>query len=241
MAKKKIAEVVNIATKLPAAIRRGITNTKRAVLDTSAKHGLVREKMKDLAPKVIPLYLEAAAAVPGFTLADFAREYDDTVPTWPRTNDVRDGVPGYQAHPVYNTLTYMKRLIENKRREEKREEDKANGVVQPKPVNVFAMALKLLIGLGVSTETVLKAVKDRANYTDRSLAILKTKINDAPPLLGVKMTATGIEVTDTNPQPATPLEKMTQGGQSVDLEKLKGKLRASIKGKHARRAVAKSA
>lgn len=70
--------------------------------------GIIREKTKDIAPKVMAFYDELVRDFGSSRVGwvGFARMIDPTVPDHPRVN--KAGEEGYQAHPTYYALTYIK-------------------------------------------------------------------------------------------------------------------------------------
>src|SRR5690349_11080230 len=102
------AEVITINT-LSAAHRKAVQGMRRQVLDAAHKFGALRERLSDLAPKVVKLYNAIVAEQDGFTFVDFCRLFDATVPTHAAD---RDGVTGYRNHRTYYTLQYMRRLVQ---------------------------------------------------------------------------------------------------------------------------------
>lgn len=98
---------------LSAAHKRTIAGMRRQVLDAARTFGAVRERLSDLAPKVVKLFKDIEGENPSITFVDFTRMFDPSVPTHSRD---RDGVIGYLNHRTYYTLQYMRRLVQQKSR-----------------------------------------------------------------------------------------------------------------------------
>src|SRR4051812_16769519 len=102
------ADRVNVNA-LSTAQRKALQALKRPVTDAAARFKVVREKLTELAPKVIKLFNEITATSEGFTFVEFCRLFDATIPTHAAD---RDGEIGYRNHRVYYTLAYMRRLVQ---------------------------------------------------------------------------------------------------------------------------------
>ena len=165
-------EKVTLET-LDAGIRREITTVKRPIMDLARKFGAIREKLSELAPKVMRIYNRITADHPGFQFVEFARMIDTSIPTH---RDPRDGKDGYNVHPTYTTLAYMRRLLTTPRRGRQGVRDNAT--------DALARSLATVLQVVEDTERVWDAIKaEFPEWTERLITRLRKRVAAAKPFI----------------------------------------------------------
>lgn len=157
---------------LSAGIKREVQNLKRPIAALVEKFSVVRESLKEYAPKIMKLYNTIAADNTNFTFVDFVRFFAPDLPT--HSAD-RDGAPGYRSHKVYYTMDYMRRMATLRRR----------GVqgVRDSALDILARSIATLLQVkDVHPETVWSAVQKEFNFGPRKMTRLRKDVAATKPL-----------------------------------------------------------
>lgn len=182
MAKRPEQENVASITiqSLSAAHRKTLQGLKPAVLAVSRTFEGVRERLNDIAPRVVKLFLAIQAEQERFTFVDFCRMFDATVPTHAAD---RDGHPGYRNHRTYYTLAYMRRLVQtgaNRRRGQQGVRDSAT--------DALARTLATVLQIVDEPESVWSAIQQEFGFSERLLTRLRKRVDETKPLVTLKAT-----------------------------------------------------
>lgn len=161
-----------VAENLSAGMARQVAALKRPVMDAARQFGAVRERLSDLAPKVLRLFASIQAEHDGFTFVDFVRLFDSTVPAHAAE---RDGVEGYRTHKTYYTLDYMRRLQAGRPRGRQGVRDSAT--------DALARTLATVLQVVESPEPVWAAIQQEFGFTERLLTRLRKRVEDTKPLV----------------------------------------------------------
>lgn len=201
---------------LTKAQRTQIGNLKRSVLDAAQKYGAVREKLTDLAPKVIAVFNNIVADNPAFQFVTFARMFDSTVPTHAAD---RDGEIGYRNHRTYYTLSYMRRVVQQAGTQRKGRQG-----VRDSSVDGLARTIATILSIVKESdaERVWNAIQTELGFGERVMTGLRRRVEETKPI--IKLTASKplaagnvIHMTPPTPKPDTDAEPLTQPGRNVVL------------------------
>lgn len=171
-----MAEAITLES-LSAALRREVQGFKGKIASLAKDYGIARDKLKEIAPKVMALFDKIKGEQPGtrFTLADFARLFDTSVPTHPRAT-AQNPDPGYTANRTYNALDYMQRSLRPPRRGRQ-------GVWDPATAQIPRL-LATILQIVVDHDLVWTAVREQFNIqNERTMKALQNKVQQTKPLL----------------------------------------------------------
>lgn len=176
-----MAEVLTVEG-LSATHKRQLQALRRPVLDAARSFGAVRERLSDLAPRVVQLYNGIAADATRFTFVDFVRMFDTTVPTHAAD---RDGTAGYRNHRTYYTLAYMRRLVQlggGRRR--------APGGVRDSATDALARTLATIFQVvdNEHAERVWSAIQSEFAFSERLMTRLRKRVEGTKPLIRLEAT-----------------------------------------------------
>lgn len=159
---------------LSAVHVKAVKALRPGVLKAAQVFGHAREKVKEIAPKVIGLLRQLQAAYPGMSLIDFVRQLDPTVPASPRDTDAGKG---YQSHPTYYTVRYMQQALTQRPRGAQRTGSDA-------ALDILARSLATIVQIDdkIAAE-VWQAVAEQFKLEDRGLARLKKRVAATKPIL----------------------------------------------------------
>lgn len=158
---------------LPAKWQREIAAVKRPIMDLAAKFGVVREKIADLAPKVMKLYGQINASEIGpVSFIDFVRMVDPGVPTHAAD---KDGEAGYRKHKTYYTLDYMRRLVNLRPRGQRGVRDLAT--------DGLARMIATILQVVKDPAPVWAAVQTEFRMGERMMTGLRRRVSETKPLL----------------------------------------------------------
>lgn len=165
--------------RLSAGHRKSLQALRRPVLDAARSFSAVRERLTDLAPRVVKLYNSIVADVEQFTFVDFVRLFDSTVPTHAAD---RDGTMGYRNHRTYYTLAYMRRLVQlgGTRR--------APGGVRDSATDALARTLATVLQLVEDHERVWQAIQSEFGFSERLMTRLRKRVDQTQPLIKLEAT-----------------------------------------------------
>jgi hypothetical protein len=155
---------------------------KRPVTAAAASFGTVREKLSELAPKVLKLFTNITAGLEegqNFTFVDFCRMFDASIPTHAAD---RDGVIGYRNHRVYYTLAYMRRLAQTAGTQRKGQQG-----VRDSATDALARTLATILQIVDDKEAVWSAVQKEMAFTERLMTRLRKRVDATKPF--IKLTA----------------------------------------------------
>lgn len=165
---------------LSAANRKRVQALRRPVMDAAQSFGKVREKLVDLAPKVVKLYNDIVADVEQFTFVDFVRLFDDTVPTHAADRD--DGrITGYRTHRTYYTMQYMRRLAMPGR-------PRGTQGVRDSATDALARSLATILQIVEDPERIWTAIQNEFQFGERVMTRLRRRVSDTKPLIKLQAT-----------------------------------------------------
>jgi hypothetical protein len=175
------ASIVAIGvTPLSADHRRQVKELTRPITDVAQKFGVIRERLSELAPKVVKLFNAISAAHDGFTFVEFARLFDPSIPTHAAD---RDGETGYRNHKVYNTLTYMRRLVQTNRQGRRGQQG-----VRDSATDALARVLRTLQGIVKDDAPLWNAVQSEFQFSERLMTRLRKRVASTEPLIHLSVT-----------------------------------------------------
>lgn len=197
--------------------RKTLQGLKRSVTDAAKSFGAVREKLTDLAPKIVRLYNGILAEHDGFTFVEFARMFDPSVPTHAAD---RDGTIGYRNHRVYYTLAYMRRLVQTNTRGRRGQQG-----VRDSATDALARTLATMLQVVSDPESVWNAIQGEFQFSERLMTRLRKRVEATKPLFQIKTTkpATVGSVIHMEPAAAPAPEAdnaapMAQAGRRVTVK-----------------------
>jgi hypothetical protein len=196
---------------LDAEDRREFNAVKRPITNLSSSFGVVREKLKEIAPRVFGLFNRIKGKHPNFSFVEFARMFAPDMPTHAAD---RDGATGYRNHRVYYTLVYMNRSLTQRPRGRQGVRDTA--------VDSLARTIATLLQV-IEPKTVWTAIQKEFGYDERIMGRLQKRVEKTKPIFAVK--ARGVQVGNVihmdreqaeQPQAGTAADReMTQPGRRV--------------------------
>lgn len=211
-------DVVSITiNSLSAVHKRTLQALRRQVTDAARSFGVVREKLTDLAPKVIKLFNAINADTEGVTFVDFARMFDPSVPTHAAD---RDGKDGYRNHRVYYTLAYMRRLYQVANAQGTRARGQQG--VRDSATDALARTLATVLQLVNEPEPLWNAIQTEFAFTERLMTRLRARVAATKPLIKLEVARPAkvgsvIHMDRLTPVPATEREALAQPGRNVSL------------------------
>jgi hypothetical protein len=161
---------------LNAAHRKALQALRRPVTDAAKAFGAVREKLTDLAPKVMKLYNAIVAESETFTFVEFCRMFDPSIPTHAAD---RDGVIGYRNHRVYYTLQYMRRAVQTANTGRRRGQQG----VRDSATDALARTLATILQIVAEPEQVYAAVQSEFAFGERLMTRLRKRVEATKPLI----------------------------------------------------------
>jgi hypothetical protein len=165
---------------LNAAAKRQVLALRRPVMDAARQFGAVRERLSDLAPKIVKLFNMILADNEAFTFVSFVRLFDPTVPTHAAD---RNGETGYRNHRTYYTLAYMRRLVQlqgTRRR--------TPGGVRDSATDALARTLATVLQVVEDSEAVWHAIQSEFQFTERLMTRLRKRVDATKPLIQLEPT-----------------------------------------------------
>lgn len=201
---------------LSAAHKRTLQGLKRQVSNIAQSLGVVREKVSEIAPRVIKFFTTLQAEIDGFTFVDFARLFDHTVPTHAAD---RDGVQGYRNHRMYYALDYMRRTVRQQAQGTKR---RTSGATRDNATDALSRSIATLLQLikADDAEKVFTAVQSEFSLSERAMTRLRKRVEATQPLFKVPASVKPVAVGNViHMQPAATVaatpEPMAQPGRRI--------------------------
>lgn len=192
---------------LSAAHRKTLQALKRPVTDAAKQFGVIREKLTDLAPKIVKLYNGIVAESEGFTFVEFARMFDATIPTHAAD---RDGVIGYRNHKVYYTLQYMRRLVQTNTGRRRGQQG-----VRDSATDALARTLATILQIVSEPEQVYAAVQSEFQFGERLMTRLRKRVDATKPLIKLE-TAKPAKIGNVIHMDRTPVEDRADTGEPIN-------------------------
>lgn len=190
---------------LSAPHRKTLQALRRSVLEAARQFGAVRERLTDMAPKIVKLYNAIVAENERVTFVEFARMFDPTVPTHAAD---RDEKVGYRNHRVYYTLQYMRRLVVATPRGQQG--------VRNSATDALARTLATILQVVAEPEAVWTAIQQEFSFGERLMTRLRKRVADTQPL--VKLAAPKpIKAGEPIHMAPPTAEAMAQPGRRVDM------------------------
>lgn len=198
---------------LSAPQRKTLQALRRPVVDAARSFGAVRERLTDLAPKVIKLFNAIVAEQDRFTFVEFVRMFDPSVPLHAAD---RDGVIGYRNHRVYYTMAYMRRLTQQGGR------PRGQQGVRDSATDALARTLATILQIVSEPEPVWNAIQSEFAFSERLMTRLRKRVDATKPL--IKLTAAHpakvagvIHMERTAAQPTAEGEELAQPGRRITI------------------------
>ena len=195
---------------LSAAHRKSLQALKRPVMDAARSFGTVRERLIDLAPKVIKLFNGILADVETLTFVEFVRMIDPSVPTHAAD---RDGVIGYRNHRTYYTMDYMRRLVRQGGRR------RGQQGVRDSATDALARTLATVLQIVREPEAIYSAVQTEFGFSERLMTRLRKRVEATKPLVRLEAPrpAKVVGVVHMERPEPTEGEALRQPGQNVEI------------------------
>lgn len=159
---------------LSAAHKRTLQALRRPVVDAARSFGAVREKLTDLAPKVLRLFNALVAEHERLTFVEFVRMFDPSVPMHAAD---RDGTIGYRNHRVYYTMAYMRRLTQQGGR------PRGQQGVRDSATDALARTLATILQIVSEPEPVWAAIQAEFQFSERLMTRLRKRVDATKPLI----------------------------------------------------------
>jgi hypothetical protein len=158
---------------LSAVHKRQVQALRRPVLDAAVKLGAIRERLSDLAPKVVKLYDAIKAEHTTFQYVAFVRLFDASVPT---------AAEEYRNHRTYYTMQYMRRLVQQAGMVGRKRGQQG---VRDTAVDGLARTLATIMQIVPDTEQpmIWRAVEQELQLLPRTLARLQRRVAATKPLI----------------------------------------------------------
>jgi hypothetical protein len=160
---------------LPANLRRLVFDLRRPIMQAAQKFGVIRESLKELAPRVMRAFAALQAHDAAISFVQFARMIDPTIPTAAAD---RDGATGYRNHKTYYTLQYMRRLVQLRPRGRQGVRDSAT--------DALARTIATMLQFVADPESVWKAVQAEFGFSERVITGLRRRVGQTKPLFVAK-------------------------------------------------------
>lgn len=157
---------------LTAGLKRQVDALKRPVMDAAGKFAAVREKLSDLAPKVMKVFTAITAENERFTFVEFVRLFDSSVPT------KAGGEDGYRVHRTYYTLAYMRRMVQLGGAQRQG----AGQGVRNNATDALARTLATVLQIVADQEAVYRGIQEEFGWGERIMTRLKKRVEDTKPL-----------------------------------------------------------
>lgn len=161
---------------LSAALKRQVFALRRPITDIANRFGVVRESLKDTAPKVMRLYNAIKADNESFTFVEFARLFAPDLPTHPAD---KDGVTGYRNHKIYYTLDYMRRMANLRPRGRQGVRDSAT--------DALARSIATILQVVADAGPVWQAVQAEFQFNERMMTGLRRRVEATRPLFALTL------------------------------------------------------
>lgn len=166
----------NMIDTLSANLRRQIGQVKPQINRIADRFGVLRENIKEIAPRVVRLFNACQNENERITFVDFARMFDPSVPT--HASD-KNGVPGYRNHKVYYTLTYMRRTLQLK--------PTGRQGVRDNATDGLARAIATILQVVNEPERVWQAVQVEFAFGERLMTNLRKRVENTKPLFSLEI------------------------------------------------------
>lgn len=171
-----MAEVMTITVaSLSKSLRAQVQALRRPVLDLARQFGAVREKLQDIAPKIVKLYNQIKAEHEAFTFVEFSRLFDASVPTHAAD---RNGEVGYRNHKTYYTLQYMRRIIDTNTKGKRGQQG-----VRDSATDGLARTLATLFTVIEDDGAIWNAVQQEFQFGERVMTRLRKRVAATKPLI----------------------------------------------------------
>lgn len=219
------AGVVTIAM-LGAPMQREIKGWIKPLTVLARDYGEVKEKASVQAPKVMELFKRFSNSAPEgstWTLADFARLFDATVPI--QSRDGANG-PGYLTHRMYYTIAYMRQIQRGKDRKAKAGNQGEYSSAKDRFVRSIATMTQLLKDPG----PLYVAIARNFDIKAKALQTLKNRVAKAEPFLNLKGLVKPFAVDGPHATPIVPAELTAAGEAAAEGGEVAQKLRKVAKG-----------
>lgn len=184
--------------------KRQVTLIKGQIGGFAKQLGVIREKTKDVAPRVMKLFrdLEHKHAEKLGGWIGFCRLLDPTIPTHPRD---KDGEEGYQNHATYYALSYIRRTWSTSLNP-----DRTRGTQgrRDPATDKDARLLATIVQLVRDPDAIWSALMSEFNMQSRMIARLKKRVAEAKPILDFgPVLARPLAITESNIVHMTPHTK----------------------------------
>lgn len=202
-------ETVTIDSLTPAD-RKAVMGLRARVVAMANDFSIVRKKVKDIAEPVLALFtkIQHERGRANFTMADFARTFDPSVPTFGKSGDQGEG---YRAHPVYLAIEYMERSTR------KRATGGRSGVFNGAAARLERMIATLLT-VAKDPEPLYKAFSEAFGLTSKALATLKRRVGEVEPLIDLSSIIKPVNLEGAK------VVHMKGVNPVADIESMRGKL-----------------
>jgi hypothetical protein len=234
-----MAEVLTLSA-LTAVEKRQIRGLKRPIEGIGADLAKVKEKAKDLAPRVVQAFNQLAAKYDGMDgrlnlggVVGFVRLFNPELPKKARGTD---NEPGYQNDPVYNAVMYMRRIVSTRRQPG---QDGQVGRGTSPQASALARLVATMIAIAKDPAPIWRAVAEALGTREdsRTIKVLQGRVKDAQPLIDLSERMKPIALTDDDiiHVPIAGAVETTVQGSTVERHPLAQRGRA-VRGTEQRRA-----
>jgi hypothetical protein len=147
-------------------------------MDAAKSFGAVREKLSELAPRMVKLYNDINSAT-GITFVEYVRLYDPSVPTHAAD---RNSTTGYRNHRTYYTMQYMRRLVQLQNAPRRGRQG-----VRDSAVDDLARTLATILQIVDDPEKVWSAVQSEFGYSERVFTRLRKRVDNTQPVIKLQI------------------------------------------------------
>lgn len=200
-----MAETATTFGDLAGTDKKAITVLRKIVNGIADKFSIVRESASAVAPRVMKEFKRLQAKHDDLDFVGFARLFDASIPTHAAD---RDGVEGYRKHKVYYTLDYMRRLTMKRRGGQQGKKDPA--------VDQLARTIATILQFVKDPDPVWEAMTKEFAFSARMVARLKTRVENAKPLIDVSSRIKPISLDGAKVIHMTPQAKRSDEGDRED-------------------------
>lgn len=180
---------------LSATLRKQVTAVRGTITKLAKDYGVIREKVAEVAPRVIKLFKAIQNEQNGVTMADFARIFDPSVPTH-AADDKKTGAKGYRSNRTFQAISYMQQIVQ---RAERGPSQGRQGKRDPATDQLARMISTILQVIRPADHGVVwQAVKDEFRFGDKALAGLTKRVEAADPLIDLKAAVKPVSVAPSN-------------------------------------------
>lgn len=149
--------------------QKAVDAIRKPILETSAKFGIVRETIAELAPRVMRVFNQIKAAHDRFTFVEFARMYDPKMPT------TANGPDGYKVSKVYYTLDYIRRQSNQRPR--------GTATVRDVSTDALARAIATILQVVDQPKPLWNAIQNQFGFKQAVLTRLQNRVAATKPLV----------------------------------------------------------